>query len=84
MTIKGGLLDCEGQMEIEENLNRLQERYGYEEVVTLPADDWGTTTDVADRDVGDTVIKIDDSTHYCLSLIFYMKKPQYIVLRLLL
>lgn len=32
MTIKGGLLDCEGQAEIEENLNRLQERYGYKEV----------------------------------------------------
>lgn len=64
MAIKGGLLDCEGQMEIEENLNRLQERYGYEEVVTLPADDWGTTTDVADRDVGKNELQIDDRTHY--------------------
>lgn len=33
MTIKGGLLDCDGQAEIEENLNRIQERYGYKEVI---------------------------------------------------
>lgn len=42
MAIKGGLLDCEGQSENEENFNRIQERYGYEEKWTEHnLSDWG-------------------------------------------
>lgn len=57
MAIKGGLLDCKGQMEIEENLNRLQERYGsYELGEKFVCENFVETLTVKSGDVGNTYI----------------------------
>lgn len=61
MAIKGGLLDCEGQMEIEENLNRLQERYGsYELGEKFVCEDFGGTYIITSEDVGNDYIEGSD------------------------
>lgn len=57
MAIKGGLLDCKGQLENEENFNRIQERYGYEDsgevpVVWKDGKEWGGTVTIEANDVG--------------------------------
>lgn len=62
MAIKGGLLDCEGQMEIEENLNRLQERYGsYELGEKFVCEDFVETLTVKSSDVGNDYIEGTDN-----------------------
>lgn len=61
MAIKGGSLDCEGQMEIEENLNRLQERYGsYELGEKFVCENFGGTYIITSEDVGNDYIEGND------------------------
>lgn len=62
MTIKGDLLDCKGQMEIEENFNRIQERYGHEEENDIPVvwengKEWGGTVTIEANDVGNCFVR---------------------------
>lgn len=71
MAIKGGLLDCKGQLENEENFNRIQERYGYEEEEEVPVvrkngKEWGDTFTIGASYVGRNYIMLsytDDDFH---------------------